>query len=167
MKDKKRTKEQLVSELHELYQRNAELEFNLTTYKLIEGTLKENAEIFHLLSEQSLIGIAILQNHQFKYLNQATSNIIGYSVNEMMNWQPKAYLNIIHPNDRSLIIKKRTGKKNDVRNYMCRVTSKQGKIKTTEISSKFIVFKNRPANFVTVLDITEKQEAQKNQRETV
>jgi PAS domain S-box-containing protein len=167
MKDKKRTKEQLVSELHELYQRNAELESNLTTYKLIEGTLKENAEIFHLLSEQSLIGIAILQDHQFKYLNQATSDIIGYSVDEMMNWQPKEYLNIIHPNDRSLIIKKRTGKKNDVRNYICRVTSKQGKIKTTEISSKFIVFKNRPANFVTVLDITEKQEAQKKQRETV
>jgi len=167
MKDKKRTKEQLVSELHELYQRNAELESNLTTFKLIEGTLKENAEIFHLLSEQSLIGIAILQDHQFKYLNQATSNIIGYSVDEMMNWQPKEYLNIIHPNDRSLIIKKRTGKKNDVRNYICRVTSKQGKLKTTEINSKSIVFKNRPANFVTVLDITEKQGTQKKQRETV
>ena len=167
MKNKKKTKEQLLSEFHELYLRNAELQSNLTTYKFIEGTPKENAEIFHLLSEQSLIGIAILQDHQFKYLNHATSNIIGYSVDEMMNWQPKEYINIIHPNDRSLIIKRRTGKKNDVHNYICRVTSKQGEIKTTEIYSKSIVFKGKPANLVTVLDITEKQETEKNLRETI
>ena len=54
-----------------------------------------------------------------------------------------------------------------MRNYICRVTSKQGKIKTTEIYSKSIVFKGKPANLVTVLDITEKQETEKNLRETI
>jgi len=132
--------------------------------------LQESEDKFRTLSEQSLVGITLVQDYLFKYANQTLSAIFEYSIEEMLNWKPKEYAKIIHSDDLAFVMRqaqrKQLGDEDVVTNYEWRVVTKTGKVKWVETYSKTISYEGKTADFVTVIDITERKQAEEERKRT-
>lgn len=125
---------------------------------------KEVEELLRLLTEQSILGIIILQDGLIKYVNNALAKIIEYSPEEMLNWGPDEFLKTIHLEDRTLVLeqaqKKQLGDSDVIIHSSYRIITKTGKLKWLENFSKTLIYEGRPADFITLIDITERKIAE-------
>jgi len=135
-----------------------------TARKKAEAALKESEEQFRYISEQSLLAIQIIQDDVFKYLNQASADIAGYSIEEMMGWGTEELSKLVHPDDRKFVMeqarKKQKDEKDVVPHYQFRIITKTGETRWLEVYSRTIRYKGRHANLATLVDITEKIRAE-------
>ncbi|MFX1476549.1 MAG: PAS domain S-box protein [Promethearchaeota archaeon] len=126
--------------------------------------LKESEEKFRTITDQSFMGIAILQDNVFKYVNQQYSNIFGYSKEEFINFKPSEILNLIHPDDRPFVEeqakKKQQGLKGTIKNYQVRAIRKTGEIIWIENYSKTIQYGGTSAILITIMDITKQKKVE-------
>ena len=117
-----------------------------------------------LLTDQSLVSIGILQDGVIKYANQTVAELTGYSCEEMMRWQPDGFAKLVYPEDRTFVMeqarKKQMGEKDVKTHYSYRIITKTGEIKWIDQYSKTIIYEGRPADFITVIDITEQKQAE-------
>ncbi len=131
---------------------------DITERKRAEETLREDEELFRLLAEQSLMAIGIIQDGIFKYFNKAFEEINGYSADEIKRWEPFEFSNTFHPEDRDFVTdqirKKQAGNPDVVLNYPFRIMRKNGEMRWVEIYSRTVTYKNKPADLVTIVDIT-------------
>ena len=51
-----------------------------------EKELRESEEKYRMLTEQSLLGTLILANGQIIFANKGISNILGFSIDELLSW---------------------------------------------------------------------------------
>jgi PAS domain S-box-containing protein len=129
----------------------------------METPIKEKEDILRVISEQSLLGIAIIQDNRLKYVNESIARINGYSIEEMKNWNfPKDFAKTIHPEDLEFAAeqarKKQIGEEDGViTNYSYRIMTKEGEIRWVDQYSKTIIFGGTPADFVTLIDITDRE----------
>ncbi|MFV1997223.1 MAG: PAS domain S-box protein [Acidiferrobacterales bacterium] len=135
---------------------------DITERKSVEEAVRESEEKFRLISEQSMLGIVIIQDDVFKYVNQAISRMSGYDFSTMMAWKPREWLGrIIHPDDMQQVIeqagKKQRGAPDVIQNYTCRSLTKSGETIWVEIFSGTIQYGGRPADLVTIVDISERK----------
>jgi len=135
-----------------------------------EEKIKESEEKFRTISEQSLMGISIIQDERIKYVNETLAKKLGYSVEEILNWSPGEFFKTIHPKDKKRIIELSTKTDNRFDNginyYEARGIHKNGNIIWLEIYSKVITFQKKPAFLVTYIDISERKKAKVELRET-
>lgn len=128
----------------------------------------ESEAKYRLLAEQSLMGMHIIQGGVVKYANRATSDITGYSIEEMMNWSPNGFAILLHPDDMPFIMeqarKKQMGDPNIDIHYEWRIINKSGVVRWVESFSKTITFEGSPADFVMMIDITDRREAIEKQQ---
>ncbi|MFW9867512.1 MAG: PAS domain S-box protein [Candidatus Thorarchaeota archaeon] len=131
----------------------------------LELKLKESEEKFKVITQQSIMGIGILQDNNLKYINEGASKINEYSIQEMQNWTINDITGIIHPEDLLFAIeqakKKQLGEKNVVINYEYRIITKSGGVKWLDQYSKTISYKGKPADLSIWIDVTEKKRALK------
>ena len=143
---------------------------DITKIKKIEKKLKESEEKYRELTEQSLVGVAIIQDNVFKYLNQRYAEIGGYSVTEMMNWRPGEFINIVYSDDRERVmeqsIKKQRGDEDVITHYTFRALTSTSEIIWLELYSKTIMYEGRLAVHITLIDITERKQAEQNLEES-
>ncbi len=129
-----------------------------------EESLRRSEEIFRVLSNQSLMGIHIIKGGVFEYVNQATADICGYSIEEIMAWGPDEYAKVLHPDDLPLVLeqarKKQDGESDAVTDYEWRLITRMGEVKWIESYSKTIVFGGETADMVTMTDITGRVKAE-------
>ena len=134
---------------------------NITDRKKSETGLRESEEKFRTITEQSLMGIGILQDDVFKYVNQQYADIFGYSVDEILNWPEKEYHKLTHPEDLEFTMeqarKKQLGEHDIITRYQFRGVKKTGEIIWLEIMSHTFSYENNPADLITILDITERK----------
>jgi len=134
--------------------------------KILEERLKESEDKFKIFNEQSLIGVAIFQDNVFKYCNKRFSQILDYSCEEILNWEPGEFLKVIHPDDREFVVeqaqKKQTGAEDAIVNYVIRGFKKNGDSIWAENFSNTIQYRGRPGVLNTLLDITEKKKAEEH-----
>ncbi len=126
-----------------------------------EQKLIESEEKFRTFTEQSIMGIGILQDEIFKYVNEAAANIIGCTKNEILNWGPEEFNKMVHPEDLKFLyeeIKNEEISKDTFNHYSFRIISKSGKVIWVDNYSKNIKFEGKPAKLLTVIDTTEKIE---------
>ncbi len=132
--------------------------------KKTEEALRESEEKFRLLSDQSLMGIAIIQGKDIKYVNQAAANITGYSQEEMKTRGVELIQGLIHPEDQEFVMdqlkKKLQGDPDIVPHYSYKIITKSRKTKWLDQFSRTIEYAGAKADFVTIIDITEKKEAE-------
>ena len=111
----------------------AEVVIDITERKKIELKLKESEEKYRILTEQSLMGIFIFQEGRFKYINQAVSDINGYSVEEMLNWTEIDIAKTIYSEDLENILNRlkqsEEGDLNEHSSSIFRIINKSGKLK--------------------------------------
>ncbi|MFX1573818.1 MAG: PAS domain S-box protein [Promethearchaeota archaeon] len=143
---------------------------DITTREIARKKVKESEEKFRLLTEQSFLGIAILQDDYIKYVNDKLASIFGYTIEEIMKWGKGGFLNVIHPQDRIMVAKqakkKQAGNLDATNQYQFRGIRKDAEIIFLEVFSKSIDYKGKPADFVTILDITEQKQAQRQLKDS-
>jgi len=135
-----------------------------------EERIKESEEQFRTISEQSLMGISIIQDEKIKYVNQTLANILGYSVSEVLSWGPGEFFKTIYPADKKKIIESATKMDKQFDNayqyYEARGIHKNGNTIWLEIYSKSIMFRNKPAFLTSYINITERKRAKEELRES-
>lgn len=130
--------------------------------KKTEAKLRESEGKFRLISEQSLLGILIIQDDIVKYVNDAVTNILDYTKEQMITGLPLNYSTIFHPEDWEFQRDQSRLKQHDgegaIANYKLRVlpVTVTGKVKWIEIYSHTIMYLGKPAELVMMIDITEK-----------
>ena len=77
MKDRDKTKEQLIHELAEIRREIAELKVSEAERKGVEMELRQSEERYRSLVEDINDGYFILQDGKFVYFNQAFANLLG------------------------------------------------------------------------------------------
>jgi len=135
-----------------------------------EERIKESEEQFRTISEQSLMGISIIQEERIKYVNKTLAHLLGYSVEEMVNWGQGEFFKTIHPEDKRKIIELATKIENqdnaNLQYYEARGIHRNGSTIWLEIYNKHIKFQNKPAFLVSYIDVTEKKKAKEELRQS-
>ncbi|MFX0029304.1 MAG: PAS domain S-box protein [Candidatus Hermodarchaeota archaeon] len=134
--------------------------YDITDKIKAEQELKDSEEKFRTITEQSLVGISIIQDGLMKYMNEKHAEMGGYSIEELKSRTPNELAEIIHPEDREFVLeqlrKKQEGDPNVVNQYSYRIIRKDGEIRWREIFSKTINYEGALADLVITYDITDK-----------
>ncbi|MEI6174500.1 MAG: response regulator [Bacteroidota bacterium] len=146
------------------YQRNLEIENNLyqkDLEALLEKRSQENKElisIYQSIVDNSLLGLAIMQDERFVFANKRSAEIFGYSQEEFNTFSIHNIVGFLHPEDKEKIISlsQNAMVNNDGPHRTCvRISTRDNQIKHIETAVKYIVFKGKPALHQSFLDITD------------
>jgi PAS domain S-box-containing protein len=137
---------------------------DITEQRRMQNALTESEQMFRLLSEQSLMSVAVLQDGVYHYANDAMASLLEYSVEEIRAWKQEEFVKVVHPDDRDLVLQqarvKQQGLSGQIPHYQFRVVTKYGASKWVDIYSKTVQFRGRSANLVTMVDITDRKRAE-------
>lgn len=134
---------------------------DVTERKQAEKALKESEETFRKLAENAIVGIGLLQGGIYKYLNPALEQMTGYSREELLGESPKCF---IHPDEWPEVqarIQRREQGETDEGRYQTRFRTKSGQTRLIEVAATRITYQGTPAVIATLLDVTERQQMQR------
>ncbi len=127
----------------------------------------DNKSIYHgseinftILAEKSLVGIYLIQDGIFKYINPKLADIFEYTVDELLN--KMGPINLTLPEDLSIVENNINNRlSGDIKsvNYKFRGITKNNKIKFIEVFGSLASYNNKPAILGTLLDVTEQKNA--------
>lgn len=148
-----------------------ELEHEKSECRHLKKALQESQEKFQILSEQSIMSIAIVQKDGIVFVNDAYSKLTGYSKKEIFAMSIAESAKLIHPDYRDFVLeqgrKKMLGEtKGTITHYIYKGITKSGAQKWVEQFSKSITWEGKPADLMTLIDITEHQLAKEALRES-
>jgi PAS domain S-box-containing protein len=152
--------------------KNADLALimDVTEQKRAQEKLKESEEKFRTIAENSLMGIAIIQDNKIKYVNQLSTNLTGYTVDETKDLSPMKIFEFIHPKDRIWVLeqlkKKQSGSTDYLTQYQYRIINKAGEVRWLDNYSKSIEYLGKPADLISVIDITDRMKAEQELKES-
>ncbi len=136
---------------------------DITEQRCIQEAYRLAEEKFRTLVELSLIGIYIIQDGKFLYVNPHFAEIAGYSQQEIIN--TKTIADLVYEEDRELVFqniqKKLSGETGEIR-YSFRGKRKDGSIAFVEVHSTTTEFEGKPAIIGTLLDITERKKTEES-----
>ncbi len=137
---------------------------DITKQKQIEREVRESEDKFRTIAEQSFMGILIIQEDKMEYVNKALLEMFEFSKEEMEGWTKDDLVKLIHPDDLQYLREYRQKLREGISGlkiyYSYRVFTKRGKMKWIDQFTRVISYKSKPAEFVTIMDITEKKEAE-------
>ena len=151
MKDEQKTKRQLINELTELRQRLAELEAS-------ESQQRQEEELMRIFRGNSPIGIFIIQDGRFQFVNETFRRTTSRSQDELLYSDPRPN---IHLEDRNAVrenaIKMLKGERSSP--YRYRLIDKDGQIRWMLEGLVSIQYRGKRAVLGHSLDITEREQA--------
>ncbi len=132
--------------------------------KLALDALRESEERFRTLADTAPCAIFIYQGATFRYANEATASISGFSRDELYG---KDFWQLVHPDIREVV--KRRGlarQKGDPlpSRYEIRILRKDGEVRWLDYSAGLIELEGSPAVLGTAFDITERKRAEERIR---
>lgn len=110
--------------------------------------------------ENSLQGIAILQDGRVVFANPALERLSGYSRQELLSLTPAQVINMVHPEDRAMVfdrMQKRLRGEEVLSIYDFRFIHKNGETRWVRVAANRIEFQEKPAILVISLDITKEK----------
>lgn len=128
---------------------------DITAKKELEERLVESEEMFRIMAERSLVGIYLIQDGVFKYVNPKMAELWGYGIDEIVGRSP---VDFVHPDDREMVkrnIELRISGKVEYANYKVRIVRKNGEVRINEVYGSRMIFKGKPAIIGTLVDITD------------
>lgn len=137
------------------------INYDITNRKNAETELKESEEKFRSLVEQTLVGVFILQEDQFKYVNPGFEKMTGYPKEKLLNDITLDYL--MHDDDADRIRKEYllADKDTHPNQEIFKAIKKDGEVIYVEAIISEIIYKNKPALIGTLVDITGRMEEEK------
>lgn len=142
---------------------------DITARERAEEALRQSEEKYRMLVENSLQGVAIVQDGHYVFCNTAFARMTGYTVDELLAMSARESEAIIHPDDRDILRKQYrdhlAGKPVSSRNEY-RGIRKDGTQYYFEAHACLIEFNGRPAIQMLYLDITDRKQAERSLRES-
>jgi len=136
---------------------------DITARRQAESLFKESEERYRVLTEKSTVGVYLIQDDMFRYVNDTFAQILGCPQDEIVD--KLGPLDFILPEELPLISKD-TKKHLDghIRSahFEFRIRRKDGSIRYVEIFTARLMHKGAPAISGTLVDITKRKEAEKN-----
>ncbi|MGZ3819439.1 MAG: PAS domain S-box protein [Mucilaginibacter sp.] len=129
-----------------------------TEVKLIEAELK-----FRTLVEQSIVGVYIVQNEKFIYVNPRLAEIFGYSSQELLNLPDGPIMALFTEESRKLIranLQARYSGETESVRYEVVGIRKDGTSNNLEIYGSIVTIDGEISVIGTILDITERKRAE-------
>ncbi len=131
---------------------------DITELKRSENMLRDSENKFKSFAEQSLVGVNLIEDGVFKYVNPKFAEMFGYTVEECMNDMP--FRRLVYSEDLPIVeeqvrIRVEDGVKTV--HYTFRGLKKEGEIIYLEIYGSTILIEDKPVVIATVLDITERK----------
>ena len=144
------------------------LEENLAT---VGDKLIESEEKFRTIAEESMVGISIIQDKIFQYINKAFLDNIGYTSEEIKSWKSdELFEKIVHPDQREemreISQKIQSGKIEFATRKELKMIRKNGEIRWIDVYARSFIYQNRPAGMNISIDITERKETEQKLRES-
>ncbi|MBT3255787.1 MAG: PAS domain S-box protein [Deltaproteobacteria bacterium] len=140
---------------------------DITSQKKSEEALRESEEKFRNFAEQSIVGIYLISDDVFKYVNPKFSEMFGYSVDECLN--NMHFPQLVHPEDLVTVQKqvgRRLSEETKVVRYSFRGIKKNGETIHVDIFGSSMVLKGKTVATGSLLDITERKRAEEALRES-
>jgi PAS domain S-box-containing protein len=133
---------------------------DITVRKEAEEQLRESEEKFRTLTEASLVGVYIVQDNTFKYVNPMAAQIFGYSAEEVIDKiKPEQ---VIIPEEWPFMrenIRRRIEGEVESLQYEFHGLTKDKRIIDIEVYGSRIMYHGKPAIVGSVIDITERNRA--------
>jgi PAS domain S-box-containing protein len=133
---------------------------DITARKEAEAARRSAEAKFRILVEQSLVGIYVIQNEKFVYVNPKMPEIFGNSAEELC---ARPFYEFVVTEDRALTranVRKRVeGRVQSIR-YTARILHGSGQVHYVEVHGSRTDYEGRPAVMGTMLDITERKHAE-------
>ena len=131
---------------------------DITDHERREEALRESENKFRALAEKSDVGIFLLQERSFRYINRKFADIHEYKIEEILyDKKPKDF---IHPEDlpdlKAKTLKTLSGDI-DAFNHEFRIITGTGVVKTVEVYYSGTIYEGKPALIGTVLDVTQRR----------
>jgi len=137
---------------------------DITSIKLAEEELRESEDRYRNLFENANEAIFVAQDGKLVFLNPVTSQLIGYSSEELMG---RSFIDFIHPDDRNLVagnyLKRLKGEDFQPR-YTFSYLSRNDVIRWMEIDAVRIEWAGRPATLNFGTDVTERKHTETSLR---
>ncbi|NPU84070.1 MAG: PAS domain S-box protein [Syntrophaceae bacterium] len=135
--------------------------------KRMDEALLESESKFRDLAEKSVVGIYLVQDNTFQYINAEFARIIGYEAGQVTG--VLLVDDVIHPEDlplvKNMLARRLSGELKSLR-YDFRVSRKDGDIRHVEVFSSRTMYRGQPAVIGTMLDITERKDAERKLRDS-
>jgi PAS domain S-box-containing protein len=152
---------QLEEQREELAAINEKLERKIAEHRRAEEVIKESEEKFRSLVENSLVGVYVIQDSVFRYVNPKLAEIFGYSQEELI--EVKGPRDLVCPEDWQTVkdnLRRRIEGGVESLNYTFRGVKKTGEIFDVEVFGGRTHYKGRAAVIGTLMDISERKLAE-------
>lgn len=133
-----------------------------------QAVLRESEVRFRALSEKALVGVYIIQDGLFRYVNPAMANIFGYEPDELV--QRLGPLDLTMPKDKEKVrshVAARLNGETDSAHYVLQGRRKDGSKVICEVLGRIMEYHGEPALIGMLFDITERtkmEQAEEEQR---
>ena len=130
---------------------------DITGRKTAEDGLRESEHLFRDLTEKSLVGIYLIQDGVFRYVNSQFAELLAYKAHELI--ETINHEETLFPEDRAAVVeklrKRESGEISSI-HHEFRVVTKKGEVRNVEVYGSRTTYRGRPAVIGTLLDITER-----------
>lgn len=138
---------------------------DITGRKKMETELREAELKFRTIAEKSMVGVYIVQDGKFSYVNPRFAHVFGYEPEELVNTGPVE--TIIHESYRHIatenVRKRITGEVESV-NYEAMGRKKDGLANWVEFYGSRAIIGDKPTIIGSMIDITERKKAEEELR---
>lgn len=162
-----KTKKDLVDEISRLKKRISRLEASETRLTLLERALEKSDTKFRTLTERSVVGVYLIQDGLFRYVNPRLAEIFGYEPDEVIDKIP--VLKLVFVEDRPLLernLRSRLSGQIDSMNYQFRGLKKDGAVIHIEAYGSRMDYEGAPAVIGSLIDITHRIESEQALRKS-
>lgn len=131
-----------------------------------EESLKSREKKYRDLTEKSLVGVYIIQDDEFKYVNPEFCKIFGYDEETLLG---KNYKDLVAPRDKNLVaegVNERQAGMGEPTRYPLKALNKEGEEIYVEVFSVPTTYQGEPAVQGTLIDITERKDMEEKFRKS-
>jgi PAS domain S-box-containing protein len=134
---------------------------DITERKRMECVLRESEERFRTLTEKSLVGVYIIQDDLFRYVNPAFAEMSGYLAEEIID--RLGPVDFLTSEDRGRVmdsIRRRTDGDIGFSHHDFHICRKDGSLLVVEAFGSRALHQGSPAVLGTIIDITERKRSE-------